>query len=208
MFGYKFVAMSSLAIALIGFLVWGHHMFPNGQSGPPSTPIFSGLTMLVAVPSAVKVWNWLATMYKGSIVLHDAHVLRLVLLLPVRHRRADGPVPGHAGDELPRPRHLFRRGPFPLHHDRRRRCSCSSPACTTGGPRSPAACTTRPLGRHRLPAAFVGFNLTFFPQFVMGTHGMPRRVRHLSCPSSRPTTSVQRRRLRPVRGLGAHGGAT
>ena len=67
-FGYKFVAMSSIAIAVIGFLVWGHHMFPNGQSGPMNT-IFSGLTMLVAIPSGVKMWNWLATMYKGSIVL-------------------------------------------------------------------------------------------------------------------------------------------
>src|SRR5208337_4139382 len=67
-FGYRFVAMSSIAIALIGFFVWGHHMFPNGQSGPANT-IFSALTVLVAIPSAIKVFNWLATLYKGSIVL-------------------------------------------------------------------------------------------------------------------------------------------
>ena len=67
-FGYRFVAMSSIAIALIGFLVWGHHMFPNGQSGPANT-VFSALTVLVAIPSAIKVFNWLATLYKGSIVL-------------------------------------------------------------------------------------------------------------------------------------------
>ena len=59
-FGYRFVAMSSIAIALIGFFVWGHHMFPNGQSGPANT-VFSAMTVLVAIPSAIKVFNWLAT---------------------------------------------------------------------------------------------------------------------------------------------------
>jgi cytochrome c oxidase subunit 1 len=67
-FGYRFIALSSIAIAIIAFLVWGHHMFPNGQSTMLAT-IFSFLTMLVAIPSAIKVWNWLATMYRGSIDL-------------------------------------------------------------------------------------------------------------------------------------------
>ena len=67
-FGYEFIALSSLAIALIGFLVWGHHIFVNGQSAELDA-VFSFLTFVVAVPSAIKVWNWLATMYKGAIVL-------------------------------------------------------------------------------------------------------------------------------------------
>ncbi len=67
-FGYKFIAYSSVAIALIGFLVWGHHMFVSGQS-PLAGMIFSALTFAVAIPSAIKVFNWLATMYKGSIWL-------------------------------------------------------------------------------------------------------------------------------------------
>ena len=67
-FGYKFIGFSSVAIALFGFLVWGHHMFVSGQSTLVSV-IFSGLTFSVAVPSAIKVFNWLATMYKGSISL-------------------------------------------------------------------------------------------------------------------------------------------
>ncbi|HEX3356796.1 MAG TPA: cbb3-type cytochrome c oxidase subunit I, partial [Tepidisphaeraceae bacterium] len=67
-FGYNFIAMSSLAIALVSFLVWGHHMFVSGQS-PLSASIFSLLTMAVAIPSAVKVFNWLGTMYKGDIRL-------------------------------------------------------------------------------------------------------------------------------------------
>src|ERR1700752_3559472 len=72
-FGYDFVAFSSLAIAVLGFLVWGHHMFVSGQSVYASM-IFSLLSMLVAIPSAVKVFNWTATLYKGS-VSFDAPML-------------------------------------------------------------------------------------------------------------------------------------
>ncbi len=66
MFGYSFVAFSSLAIAVIGFLVWGHHLFVSSQSIYAGL-VFSIITMLVAVPSAVKTFNWAATMYKGSV---------------------------------------------------------------------------------------------------------------------------------------------
>jgi cytochrome c oxidase subunit 1 len=67
-FGYKAIAFSSIAIALVGSFVWGHHMFVSGQSDTASV-IFSVLTFLVAIPSAVKVFNWVATLYKGSIEL-------------------------------------------------------------------------------------------------------------------------------------------
>src|SRR5256712_14118863 len=65
-FGYKFVAFSSLAIAVFGFLVWGHHMFVASQSVYAGM-IFSFLSFAVAIPSAIKVFNWTATLYKGSI---------------------------------------------------------------------------------------------------------------------------------------------
>ena len=65
-FGYTFVAFASLAIAVLGFLVWGHHMFVAGQSVYAGL-IFSFLSFLVAIPSAIKVFNWTATLYKGSI---------------------------------------------------------------------------------------------------------------------------------------------
>jgi cytochrome c oxidase subunit 1 len=65
-FGYSFIAGSSLGIAIIGFLVWGHHMFVTGMSMYAGL-YFSLLTMLVAVPSAIKVFNWTATMFRGSI---------------------------------------------------------------------------------------------------------------------------------------------
>src|SRR4029434_10382770 len=72
-FGYAFVAFSSVAIAVLGFLVWGHHMFVSGQS-PYAGMIFSLLSFMVAIPSAVKVFNWTATLYKGS-VSYDAPML-------------------------------------------------------------------------------------------------------------------------------------
>jgi cytochrome c oxidase subunit 1 len=65
-FGYKAIAFSSLAIAFIGYFVWAHHMFSSGMSDT-SRMVFSLLTFLVAVPSGVKVFNWVATLYKGSI---------------------------------------------------------------------------------------------------------------------------------------------
>src|SRR6185437_14141165 len=64
-YGYAFVAFSSFAIAFIGFLVWGHHMFVSGQSVYAGM-VFSGLSFLVAIPSGIKVFNWTATLYKGS----------------------------------------------------------------------------------------------------------------------------------------------
>src|ERR687886_508175 len=73
MFGYKFVAFASLGIAVLGFFVWGHHMFVSSQSVYASM-VFSFLSMLVAIPSAVKVFNWTATLYKGSIA-YDSPLL-------------------------------------------------------------------------------------------------------------------------------------
>src|SRR5262249_1832321 len=65
-FGYRFIGFSSVAIAMFGFLVWGHHMFASGQS-PLMNALFSAITFSVSIPSAIKVFNWLATLYKGSI---------------------------------------------------------------------------------------------------------------------------------------------
>jgi len=78
-FGYKAIAFSSIAIASVGSLVWGHHMFVSGQSDLASV-IFSLLTFLVAVPSAIKVFNWVATLYKGSIELKPPMLFALTFI--------------------------------------------------------------------------------------------------------------------------------
>ena len=90
-FGYHFVAFSSVAIAVLGFLVWGHHLFVSGQSLYAGM-VFSFLSYFVAIPSAIKVFNWTATLYKGSIYLPDAHALCLRLHRAVHHRRPHRPV--------------------------------------------------------------------------------------------------------------------
>ncbi|NNM27001.1 MAG: hypothetical protein HKO59_13625 [Phycisphaerales bacterium] len=77
-FGYKFIAFSSVAIAIFGFLVWGHHMFTSGQSGLMNA-VFSAITFSVSIPSAIKVFNWLATMYKGSISLNTPMLGRIMM---------------------------------------------------------------------------------------------------------------------------------
>ena len=84
-----------LAIAVLGFLVWGHHMFVAGQSVYAGM-VFSFLSFLVAIPSAIKVFNWTATLYKGSISLRDADALRARLHRPVHDRRPDRAVPRRA----------------------------------------------------------------------------------------------------------------
>ena len=118
-FGYSFIAFSSLAIAIIGFFVWGHHMFVAGQSTYAGL-VFSILSFLVAIPSAIKVFNWTATIYKGSVSLESPMLYALRVHRPVHDRRPDGSLPRRDGARHPRARHVLRRRALPLHHGRRR----------------------------------------------------------------------------------------
>ena len=77
--GYMFVALSSLGLALLGFLVWGHHLFVSGMS-EYAMMVFSGITFLVAIPSGVKVFNWVATLYKASISLQSPMLYALAFI--------------------------------------------------------------------------------------------------------------------------------
>ena len=172
-FGYRFVAMSSIAIALIGFLVWGHHMFPNGQSGPLNA-IFSMLTMLVAIPSAVKVFNWLATMYKGSIVLMTPMCYAMCFFFLF----AIGGLTGLFLGSLATNFHVHDTY-FVVAHFHYVMIGGALFMFIAGihywWPKITGRMYNEPLGRIGCLLLFIGFNLTFFPQFIMGTHGMPRR---------------------------------
>jgi cytochrome c oxidase subunit 1 len=172
-FGYNFVAMSSIAIAVFGFLVWAHHMFVAGIS-LYSALIFSILSYLVAVPSAIKVFNWTATMYKGSIsfttpMLYafgfiglftmggltglflsalgiDVHVHDTYFVIAHFHYiMVGGAVMGYLGG---------------LHF---------------WWPKISGRMYPEGWGRLAALLVFAGFNLTFFPQFILGYMGMPRR---------------------------------
>ncbi|MDH3584690.1 MAG: cbb3-type cytochrome c oxidase subunit I, partial [Phycisphaerae bacterium] len=172
-FGYKFIAFSSVAIAILGFLVWGHHLFVSGQSVLAGA-IFSFITMFIAVPSAIKVWNWLATMYQGSIDLKTPMLYAMSFIwvfsiggltgLPLATMSTDV----HLHDTYFVVAHFhyvmvggtvfaFLGG---LHH---------------WWPKAFGKLYNERWSVISWVLIFVGFNLTFFPQFFMGSEGMPRR---------------------------------
>ncbi len=172
-FGYSFIAMSSLAIALLGFLVWGHHMFTSSQSVFAAL-IFSVLSFAVAIPSAVKVFNWTATLYRGSVSFEapmlyamgfiglftiggltglflaalglDVHVHDTYFVVAHFHYiMVGGALMGYLGG---------------LHF---------------WWPKITGRMYPETWARMAALVVFIGFNLTFFPQFILGYLGMPRR---------------------------------
>ena len=180
LYGYKFVAYSSFGIACLGFFVWAHHMFVAGISLYAAL-IFSSLSFLVAVPSAIKVFNWTATLYKGSITLRGAHAVRAGVCRAVHVRRHGRPVPGHARHGHARPRHLLRRRPLPFHHGRRDGDGLHGRSALLVAKNHRPHVFSDWWSRLTAMIIFIGFFLTFLPQFVAGYNGMPRRY-HMYAP--------------------------
>lgn len=172
-FGYRFIAYSSIAIAIFGFLVWGHHMFVSGQSGLANT-IFSLLTFSVSIPSAIKVFNWLATMYKGSIRLQTPMIYALAFIFLFAIGGLTGLFLGALATDV----HLHDTY-FVVAHFHYTMFGGTVIAFLAGihywWPKIFGRMYSERWGRIAALLIFVGFNLTFFTQFVMGSHGMPRR---------------------------------
>ena len=172
-FGYRFIAFSSIAIAVIGFLVWGHHMFVSGQS-PLADTIFSFLTFAVAIPSAIKVFNWLATMYKGSISLEAPMLYALSFLFLF----AIGGLSGLFLGALAMDVHLHDTY-FVVAHFHYVMMGGTMMAFMAGlhywWPKMFGRMYNEAWARVAALLIFVGINTTFFTQFLLGTHGMPRR---------------------------------
>ena len=118
-FGYKFVAYSSIGIAVLGFLVWAHHMFTSGMSIYSAT-VFSVLTMLIAVPTAVKVINWITTMYRGSVAWETPMLYAVGFLGLFTIGGLTGLMLAMLGIDIAPPRHLLRGRALPLRDGRRR----------------------------------------------------------------------------------------
>lgn len=172
-YGYKAIAMSSLAIAGVGFLVWGHHMYTSGMS-ENARWFFSLLTFIVAVPSAIKVFNWIATMYKGSIDIKPPFLFAISFIFLFMIGGLTGLLLGSVATNIQVHDTSFIVAHF--HY------------IIFGGmgfaffaaihywfPKMFGRMYNFKLAYIYCGIIFVGFNLLYFPQFIIGVQGMPRR---------------------------------
>ena len=172
-FGYRFIAFSSVAIAMFSFIVWGHHMFASGQSGLMNT-LFSAISFSVAIPSAVKIFNWVLTLYKGSISLTTpmCYGLAFLFLFTI------GGLTGLHCATLATDVHLHDTYFIVAHFHYV--MMGSALIAMVGGlhhwwPKMTGRMYNENWGRFACALVFIGFNVTFFTQFMLGSQGMPRR---------------------------------
>src|SRR5690606_7503734 len=172
-FGYRFVALSSVAIAVIGFFVWGHHMFVSGQSEFAGR-VFSFITFFVAIPTAVKIFNWTATLDKGDIQLRTPMIYAFIFLVQFTIGGLTGLPLGALGTNIALHDTYYVVAHF--HY------------VMMGGtvfafigalhywwPKITGKMYDEKIGNIGAALLFLGFNVTFFTQFILGFRGMPRR---------------------------------
>lgn len=172
-FGYHFVAFSSLAIAVFGFLVWGHHLFTSSQSMYAGM-VFSLITYAVAIPSAIKIFNWTATIYKGSVSYDTPMIYALAFIGLFTIGGMTGLFLAALGLDV----HL-QDTYFVVAHFHYVMVGGAIIGYLGGlhfwWPKITGRMYPEIWGRISAVIIFLGFNLTFFPQFIVGYLGMPRR---------------------------------
>ncbi len=172
-FGYPFVAASSMGIAILGFFVWGHHMFVAGQSFYLGL-VFSLLTMLVAVPSAIKVFNWTTTFWGGNVIFETPMLYAIGFIGLFTVGGLTGVFLASMGMDIP-----LQDTYFVVAHFHYVMVGGMVMAFMAGlhfwWPKMTGRMYPRFLGNLTAIGVFFGFNATFFPQFILGWLGMPRR---------------------------------
>ena len=172
-FGYTAVAFSSVAIAVFGFFVWAHHMFIMGVSNY-AVLVFSLLTMLVAVPSSIKIFNWAFTLYKGSITFETPMLYAFGFMGLFTIGGLTGVFLGTAGTDI----HLTETY-FVVAHFHFVMVGGMLMAFLAGihfyWPKITGRMYPEKVSQLAAVITFIGFNFTFFPQFILGMLGMPRR---------------------------------
>lgn len=172
-FGYKAIALSSVGIAAVSFFVWGHHMFVSGQSEIAGI-LFSFITMLVGVPTAIKVFNWVATLYRGSISFDSPMLFALGFLFLFTIGGVTGIILAVIATDV-----HFHDTYFVVAHFHYVMVGGTLMAIMGGIyywiPKMFGRMCNEFFARLTFVLIFIGFNVTFFPQFVLGAMGMPRR---------------------------------
>jgi cytochrome c oxidase subunit 1 len=172
-FGYKAIAYSSLAIAFIGFLVWGHHMFVSGMSDLAGI-IFSFLTFFVAVPTGIKVFNWIATLYKGNIYLETPMLYSLTFIFLFIIGGLTGPFLGALATNV-----QLHDTYFVVAHFHYTMMGGTVMGFFAGlhywFPKMTGRMFNERVAKIAWFIIFIGFNVTFFTMFILGVEGMPRR---------------------------------
>jgi cytochrome c oxidase subunit 1 len=172
-FGYRFMVYAIIGISVIGFLVWGHHMFVAGMSVYASL-IFSILSFMVAVPSAIKVFNWTATLHKGSISFEAPMLYALGFVGLFMLGGMTGLFLAEPALDVP-----LTDTYFVIAHFHYVMVGGSVMAYLAGihywWPKITGRLYSEPLAKFAAVLMFIGFNLTFFPQYILGWEGMPRR---------------------------------
>lgn len=172
-FGYRAIALSSVGIAAVSFFVWGHHMFVSGQSEFAGV-VFSFITMLVGVPTAIKCFNWVATLYKGSVRFDSPMLFALGFLFLFTIGGVTGIILATVGVDV-----HFHDTYFVVAHFHYVMVGGTLMAIMGGiyywMPKMFGRMVNEFWARISFVLIFVGFNVTFFPQFILGAMGMPRR---------------------------------